>query len=227
MQQPEGFLADSQEHLVCRLEKSIYGLKQSPRCWNQALDTKLKMMGFTPSKSDPCVYVSTTDSMFILAVYVDDILLAGESQQKIAQVKSELGSHFQVKDMGELHYFLGVSVEQNTETGYTWIGQPAYTQAVIKKFGLENSKPVNTPGTKLVNASDESEIVDETLYQSAVGSLLYLSGWTRPDIAFGVNNVARFCSKPTKEHWTAVKRILRYLKGTSDYAYCTRKTMEQ
>ncbi len=116
-------------------------------------------------------------------MYVDDILLAGESQEKIAQVKSELGSHFQVKDMGELHYFLGVSVEQNTETSDTWIGQPAYTQAVIKKFGLENSKPVSTPGTKLLKASDESETVNETLYQSAVGSLLYLSGWTRPDIA--------------------------------------------
>ncbi len=118
MKQPEGFLADGQENLVCRLEKSIYGLKQSPRCWNQALDT---MMNFTPSKSDPCIYVSTTDSLFILAVYVyvDDILLAGESQEKIAQVKSELGSHFQVKDMGELHYFLGVSVEQNTDTGDT------------------------------------------------------------------------------------------------------------
>ncbi len=220
MKQPEGFLADGQENLVCRLEKSIYGLKQSPRCWNQALDTKLKMMNFTPSKSDPCIYLSTTDSLFILAVYVDDILLAGKSQEKIAQVKSELGSHIQVKDMGELHYFLGVSVEQNTETGDTWIGQPAYTQAVIKKFGLENSKPVSTPvnpGTKLLKASDESETVDETLYQSAVGSLLYLSGWTRPDIAFSVNSVARFCSKPTKDHWTAVKRILRYLNGTPDY----------
>lgn len=78
---------------------------------------------------------------------------------------------------------------------------------MIKKFGLENSKPVSTPvnpGTKLLKASDESETVDETLYQSAVGSLLYLS---RPDIAFSVNSVARFCSKPTKDHWTAVKRI--------------------
>ncbi len=76
MKQPEGFLADGQENLVCRLEKSIYGLKQSPRCWNQALDTKLKMMNFTPSKSDPCIYLSTTDSLFILAVYVDDILVS-------------------------------------------------------------------------------------------------------------------------------------------------------
>ena len=220
MKQPEGFISDGQEHLVCRLDRSIYGLKQSPRCWNQALDAQLKLMGFKQSTGDPCIYTSTTDGLFILAVYVDDILLAGKSQQRIAQVKSDLGKRFQLKDMGELHYFLGVSVKQSYETGKIWIGQPAYTRAVIKKFGLEHCKPVTTPvtpGTKLLKATEHSEMVDETLYQSAVGSLLYLSGWTRPDISFSVSNVARFCSCPTKEHWTAVKRIFRYLKGTSNY----------
>ena len=111
-------------------------------------------------------------------------------------------------------------MKQNSKTGEIWIGQPAYTQAVIKKFGLEHCKPVTTPvtpGMKLLKATEQSEMVDAALYQSAVGSLLYLSGWTRLDIAFSVSNVARFCSSPTKEHWTAVKRIFRYLKGTSDY----------
>ena len=114
MKQSEGFLAIGQEHLVCRLRKSIYGLKQSPRCWNQALDAQLKLMGFKQSTSDPCIYTSTTESggLLILAVYVDDILLAGKSQQKIAQVKADLRKLFQLKDMGELHYFLGVSVQQ-------------------------------------------------------------------------------------------------------------------
>ena len=91
MRQPEGFLIDGQEHLVCRLKWSIYGLKQSPRCWNQALDAQLKLMGFKQSTSDPCIYTSTTDD---LAVYVDDILLAGKSQQAIAQVKADLGKRF-------------------------------------------------------------------------------------------------------------------------------------
>ena len=114
MKQPEGFLAEGQEHLVCRLKKSIYGLKQSPRCWNQAIDAQLKLMGFKQSTSDPCICTSTTESdgLFILAVYVDDILLAGKSQHKIAQVKADLGKRFQLKDMGELHYFLGVSVQK-------------------------------------------------------------------------------------------------------------------
>ena len=139
MKQPEGFVAEGQEHLVCRLKKSLYGLKQSPRCWNRALDTQLKTMGFKQSASDPCIYTSTTDDPFILAVYVDDILLAAKSQQKIDQVKADLGKQFHVKDMGELHYFLGVCVKQNPETGKIWIGQQAYTEAVIKS--LEWSTP--------------------------------------------------------------------------------------
>jgi len=137
--------------------------------------------------------------------YIDDILLAAKSQKKIAQVKRDLAKRFQLKDMGELHYFLGVSVKQASETGRTWIGQPGYTEAVLKKFGMENCKPANAPiasGTKLLKATDDSERVDTKLYQSAVGCLLYLPGWTRPDIAYAVSSVARFCSDPTKEHWT-------------------------
>ena len=156
MKQPEGSINDGQEHLVCRLDRSIYGLKQSPRCWNQALDAQLKLMGFKQSKSDPCIYTSTKDGLFILAVYMDDILMAGRSQQKIAQVKSDLAKQFKLKDMGELHYFLGVSVKQSYDTGKIWIGQPAYTQAAIKKFGLEHCKPVTTPvtpGTKLLKGT--------------------------------------------------------------------------
>jgi len=152
-------------------------------------------MGIKQSTSDPCIYTSKTklDGLFILAVYVDDILLAGKSQQKLAQVKADLRKRFQLKDMGELHYFLGVSVRQRSDE--IRIGQPTYTQAVIKKFGMEHCKPANTPvipGTKLLKGTEQSEIVDATLYQSAVGSLLHLSGWTRPDIAFAVSHVDRF-----------------------------------
>ena len=186
-------------------------------------------MGFKQSINDPCIYISTADSLLILAVFVDDIILAGNSQQAIAKVKADLGECFQVKDMGELHYFLGVSVKQNIDTGKIWIGQPSFAQPVLKKFGLENCKPAATPvatGAKLLKATEDSELFDATLYQSAVGMLLYLSGWTRPDITFAVSNVARFCSKPTKEHWVAVKRILRYLKGTMNHGLLYTKNDE-
>ena len=149
MKQPEGFTDRGQEHLVCRLKRSIYGLKQSPRCWNLTLDTQLKKMGFVQSTSDPCIYTSSKDRL-ILAVYVDDIVLAGKSEKQIASALAKL---FPVKDMGEMHYFLGVSVKQNPKTGETWIGQPLYTQTILQKFGMENSKPIRTPvdpSTKLL-----------------------------------------------------------------------------
>ena len=204
IRQPKGFIADGQEHLICRLKKSLYGLKQSSRCWNQVLDAQLKKMGLQQSTSDPCIYTSKKDGLFSLAIYVDDILLAAKSEKRNAQVKCDLAKHFQLKDMGELHYFLGVHVKQNSGTGRFWIGQPGYTEAMLKIFGMENCKPVNTPitsGTKLMKATDDSKRVDIKLYQSAVGCLLYLSGWTRPDIAYSVSSVARFCSDPTEEHW--------------------------
>ena len=172
-------------------------------------------MGFAQTTSDPCLYVSTEGEMFVVAVYVEDIVLAGKSDRKMSEVKNALASRFDVKDMGELHYFLGVKIIQD---GKVWIGQPAYAESILQKFSMENAKPVSTPvdtGTKLVKATEESDSVDQALYQSAVGSLLYLLIGTKPDITYAVSNVANFCANPSKQHWTAVKRILRYLKGTT------------
>ena len=185
MKQPEGFAVRGKEGLVCRLRKSIYGLKQSPRCWNSALDIHLKKMGFVQTAGDPCLYMVTEGEMFLIAVYVDDILLAGKSDERMTAVKQALSQQFTVKDMGELHYFLGLKVIQNHETGSVWIGQQSYTENILKRFGMEDSKTIRTPvdtSTKLVKAGDTDTCVDQQLYQSAVGSLLYLSIATRPDI---------------------------------------------
>ena len=125
------------------------------------------------------------------------------------EVKQAIGQKFITRDMGELEYFLGVAVNQNKQSCAVWIGQPVYTRKVIKIFNISEVKPVATPvdsSVKLTKAEEDSETIDQGLYQSAVGCLLYLSTWTRPDIAF-----AKFCSNLSKEHWTAVKRLLRYL----------------
>lgn len=135
-------------------------------------------------------------------------------------VKQALAKRFDIKDMGKLHYFLGMKVVQNDETNEVWIGQPVYTQNLLKKFGMEDAKSVKTPvetSTKLVKATEEEEKFDQKMYQSAVGSLMYLSVGTRPDITYAVNNVAKFSSQPTTEHWTGVKRIMRFLKGTANF----------
>ena len=122
--------------------------------------------------------------------------------------------------MGELHYFLGVKVVQDQKAGCVWIGQQSYTENMLRKFGMEDAKSIRAPedtSTKLIKGGNEDTSVDQQLYQSAVGSLLYLSVATRPDITYAVSNVAKFCAKPTNQHWVAVKRIFRHLKGIQQY----------
>ena len=110
MRQPPGFIATGQENLVCKLKKSIYGLKQSPRCWNSALHNQLKEMGFLQTVSDPCIYRDSGGEMFFIGVYVDDIILAGKGDKRM---KAALAKKLDIKDMGKLHYFLGMKVVQD------------------------------------------------------------------------------------------------------------------
>ena len=127
------------------------------------------------------ILVSYRDSggePFFIGVYVDDIILAGDSPAKLEEVKKALAQKFDIKDMGTLHYFLGIKVVQDEETGNVWIGQPAYAETLLKKFGMDQAKPVSTPvstGIKFVNATEDDECVDQQVYQSGIGSLLYLS----------------------------------------------------
>ena len=217
MRQPEGFVVEGKENLVCKLKHSLYGLKQSPRCWNYILDNQLKSMGFVQSASDPCIYTAEKGEICIIGVYVDDIVLAGKSMKQINEVKKTLSNKFDVKDLGELNYFLGVQIIQDHKNDTVWIGQKTYTNSILKRFGMECAKSISTPvntSVKLLKGTEDSEYFDREIYQSAVGSLLYLATKTRPDIAFAVGNVARYTNKPTRQHWTAIKRIFRYLRGT-------------
>ena len=226
MSQPEGFKEKGKENYVCQLKRSIYGLKQSPRCWNATLDMQLKSMGFAQTKGDPCLYVSIDGDPVIIAVYVDDILIAAVTDEKISEVKAAIAERFDVKDMGELSYFLGIKVVQDPTASTIWIGQPNYIESLISDFDMTNAKCCNTPinvGEKLSKATEESIRADPEKYQSAVGRLLYLSTTTRPDIAFAVSSVAKYTSDPTVQHWKAVKHIIRYLIGTVGYGLMFRK----
>lgn len=187
MRQPDGFVVEGKEHLVCKLKQSLYGLKQSPRCWNVTLDAQLKKMGYVQSTNDPCIYISTEGESSIIGVYVDDFVIAANGQETIEKVKAALSEKFDVKDLGELHYFLGVQVVQDHDNGTVWIGQPTFTESLLEKFNMSEAKSVKTPvsvNSKLSEASEDSDRVDQSLYQSAVGSLLYLATRTRPDISF-------------------------------------------
>ena len=191
MQQPKGFVGKGEEHLVCKLKKSIYGLKQSPRCWNTALDKQLKEMGFVQSTSDPCIYIDAGGDIFFIGVYVDNIILASRTLERVTEVKEALSQKFDIKDMGKLHFFLGMQVMQDKKTGDTWVGQPAYTENLLAKCGMQDSKPVSTPADpsqKLVKATDGEESVNQQQFQSIIGCLMYLSVSTRPDITYSVSN---------------------------------------
>jgi len=133
MRQPEGFIEQGKEHLVCCLKRSIYGLKESPRCWNHSLDSKLKEMGFEQTSNDPCLYIhfDSEGVMFLVAVYVDDIVLGGRREAKTNAVREELSKKFEMKDLGPLHHFLGVEVIHNHLIGVIWIGQPSYTEKML------------------------------------------------------------------------------------------------
>ena len=220
MEQPTGYKKEGEEHLVCRLRKSIYGLKQSSRCWNMALDDQLTKICFSQLKSDPCIYMSGGESIFYIGVYVDDMVLAGKDKRRMKHVKQELSSRFNIKDLGKLRYFLGMSVIQDQEKKESWIGQPKYVERLLTEMGMSNCKPVKTPmgpGNRLVKATDNMEVLNQQSYQSLVGSLMYLATCTRPDIAYAVGTLARFTSKPNQTHWVAAKRVLRYLRGTSNF----------
>ena len=219
MDQPEGYVQQGKEDLVCQLKKSLYGLKQSPRCWNRKLSEYLCSIGFTQGSADPCIYIKTGDSLMIVAVYVDDLILAAEDFDDMVAVKRELSSRFKMKDMGELHFILGMGVEWDKRCGTVKLQQTQYIKCMLRKFGMADANPVSTPAdtsVKLIQDDGMSTRVDSSKYQSMVGSLLWAAISTRPDIAQAVSTVSRFNKEPSQAHLTAVKRILRYLKGTAD-----------
>ena len=139
----------------------------------------------------------------MIALHVDDLVLAAKGDKRIGDVKKALDSKFEVKDMGELHHFLRTKVLPKKQNGDIWIEQPAYTQKAMCKFNMENARAVDTPvdaSSKLVKMNEDSESTDKEQFQSLVGRLLYLSTMRRPDITYAVSDVAKFYANPVKEH---------------------------
>ena len=213
MQQPEGYVKPGEEHLVCKLEKSLYGLKQSSRCWNKAFWECVEKIGFTQASADPCVFIRKEDTLTIIAVHVDDLMILAKNISEMDSLKLQ----FKMKDMGQLHYYVGVYIVQDKENKQVFLHQGQYIEKMLKKFGQREAKPVSTPADLNVKLQKENGFcrpVDVISYQSVVGSLLYAALATRPDIAQAVGVVLKFCANPTQSHFMAAKRILRYLKGT-------------
>ena len=204
---------------MCKLRRSLYGLKQSPRCFNEALDSQLKKLGFKNTTADACIYSGVVDSSkVLLAVYVDDILLASCSSHALKTTKQRIGTQFKTKDLGPASFFLGVSVRQD-QSGIS-MSQPAYIQTLLDKFGLGDCNTQRipmTPDADLHKRAEGELAADESEFRSMIGSLMYLSTATRPDLSFAVHRLAQFSSDPSSAPLAAVKRIFRYLRATKDF----------
>ncbi|XP_070681820.1 uncharacterized mitochondrial protein AtMg00810-like [Malus domestica] len=217
MVQPPGFEDPTYPNLVCKLHKSLYGLKQAPRAWNERFTAFLPPLGFTTTYSDSSLFVKAVGStLVILLLYVDDIIITGNDSLAIQQVIQSLTSEFDLKDLGSLHYFLGIQISR-TANGL-FLSQHKYVHDLLVKTAMVDSKPCDTPclPSHRLLKDDGDPYNNPTQYRSVVGALQYLT-FTRPDIAFSVHQVCQFMQCPMVSHYTAVKRILRYLKGTMTY----------
>lgn len=230
MVQPEMFECNINPNKVCKLKKSLYGLKQAGREWNLKLDKVLKDIGFKPCNADSCVYTMKSENKInIIAVYVDDILLAFSSEKMLDSVKNNISKQFEVIDKGPIDYFLGMQITCANNT--ISISHKQFIRELLKDNGMEDTRKCFTPldpGQKFQRCSDCSScsLVDKTEYQSLIGSLMYLGISSRPDIAHSVSKLAQFNSNPHAEHVSAAKHLLRYLNSTINSKLLFRKTGE-
>jgi hypothetical protein len=212
MRIPPGFNTPQTDGKVLRLHRSLYGLKQSPRAWFDRFRRAIIQMGYKQSNADHTLfYKHNGDKLAILIVYVDDIIITGSDDHEIGRLKVNLAKEFEVKDLGQLRYFLGIEVSRSAKGIY--LSQRKYILDLLSETGMTGCRPAYTPiehNHRLVKEGGSP--VDREQYQRLVGRLIYLSH-TRPDIAFAVSVVSQFMHDPRSHHLNAVMRIIRYLKG--------------
>ena len=213
MHQPPGFADARHPDYVCKLNKALYGLRQAPRAWFHRLSSFLLEQGFTCSRSDPSLFVFRRDACILyLLVYVDDLIITGSDDSVVSRFIAKLHAEFRIKDLGRLNYFLGLEAT-HLPTGL-FLSQAKYAHDIVCRAGLRDAKPMPTPlATNVSFVGAGTPFDDPTLYRSLVGALQYLTV-TRPDISYAVNQVSQFLAAPTIDHFQAVKRLIRYVKGT-------------
>jgi hypothetical protein len=227
MEQPEGFAVDA-EHKVCRLVKDLYGLCQAGRDWNEELNNFLvNELHFVRSTVEPCMYRKDTKEgrKILLAIYVDDSQAYYWAADR-AEWKSlfkRLCDKYQITDLGELKWILGMRVTRDRANRVIYLDQELYIHKLLERFRMDRCKPAPTPevvGDALntyPSSDDGSQVMTGIPYREIVGGLLYAAMCTRPDIAHAVHQLSKHCAAPMAEHWTAAKRVLRYLAGTAIY----------
>ena len=212
MSPPPGLRRQGEEDMVCRLHKSLYGLKQASRQWFAKFSEAICSAGYKQSRADYSLFIRKQGKSFTaLLIYVDDILITGNDPVSIVEIKKFLHSHFHLKDLGVLKYFLGIEVS-SSKNGI-FISQRKYALEIIKDVGLLGAAPNSTPMERGFKLSDKSDLLKEPgQYRRLVGRLIYLTV-SRPDIMYAVHVLSRFMHQPRKLHMEAALRVVRYLKG--------------
>ncbi|KAJ9547364.1 hypothetical protein OSB04_019907 [Centaurea solstitialis] len=217
VEQPEGFVDPRFPDHVYVLDKALYGLKQAPRAWYETLTDYLLRVGYKKGTIDPTLFLKRSGKdLIIVQIYVDDIIFASTKPEMCQEFENTMKSQFKMSMMGELTFFLGLQVRKRPDG--IFISQAKYVQDLLKRvdFGGSNSAATPMPRNFQLNADSSGKPVDQKTYRAIIGSLLYLTA-SRPDIVFSTGVCARFQCDPRDSHLSAVKRILRYLKGTPDF----------
>ena len=223
VRQPEGFLVKGKEAHVLRLKKALYGLKQAPRAWYFKLHSCLLSLGFIKSDFEQSLYLKRSDGeMLIVGVYVDDLIVTGSRSDVIETFKTEMAQEFDMSNLGLLSSYLGIEVKLGEK--FIFLSQTGYAQKILQHAKLGECNAAATPleaRLKFTNGEGRSP-VDSTTYLSLIGSLRYLTN-TRLDLLFSVGILSRYMEHPSIEHYTAVKQILRYIKGTENFGLLYKK----
>ncbi|KAF5465891.1 hypothetical protein F2P56_015856 [Juglans regia] len=213
MHKPPGYTKGG-PHQVCKLLKSIYALKQASRQWYSKFSTSLIEFGFEQSKVDYSLFTKLDgDSFLALLVYIDDIIVASNSQVSIDSLKSFLNHKFKIKDLGSLHYFLGLEVARSSQGIH--LCQRKYALDILADSGTLGNKPIKLPLEQNFKISKDSGTLlsDPSIYRRLIGRLLYLT-LTRPDICYVVQLLSQFMDRPTDTHLATTHKVLRYIKST-------------
>ncbi|XP_060202737.1 uncharacterized mitochondrial protein AtMg00810-like, partial [Lycium barbarum] len=216
MQQPPGFEDSTGTNHVCLLQRAIYGLKQAPKAWFQRFNEVLLHLGFLGSHADSSLFVLRRQGdIIILLLYVDDIVITGSNPNLLQSLISQLSVQFALKDMGNLHFFLGIEVIRYVDGLY--LSRKKYAQNILQRTMMHCARAIHTQLSQKCDIhTDGGSPVDASNYRSTVGALQYLT-LTRPDLTHAVNQVCQFMEAPTTTQWQGVKHILRYLAGTVNF----------
>lgn len=205
-------------NFVCRLNKSIYGLKKSPKCWNRKFDSLMIQNDFIRSQNDYCLYTKCKQNKLYLLIYVDDVLILGTDKNEVTDLKNLLNKNFYMKDLGIISQYLGIQIEQNLELGYTELSQENYLKNVLKRFQMHNCKSISTPLDSNLDLkffqTEENNVELQKLCRKIIGSIMYAALATRPDLCESISILSRFQSKANENLYKSLKRVLRYIQGT-------------